>query len=81
VLVVDIAIDQIEPGERRRQDGASAILNYNFTAYKRRARANDHVAEAIARVCRERFGEDPTYLSRRRRGLTIVTRNGSKNKI
>jgi hypothetical protein len=34
-------------------------FDYNYTAYRRRARDNDHVAENIARACRERFGADP----------------------
>jgi hypothetical protein len=38
-------------------------FDYNYTAYKRREAANGHVAENIARVCRERFGENPVLLT------------------
>jgi hypothetical protein len=37
-------------------------FDYNFSAYKQRAQANDRIAQAIARVCRERFGSDPLYI-------------------
>lgn len=37
-------------------------FDYNYTAYKRRERQNGAVALNIARVCRERYGEDPVDL-------------------
>jgi hypothetical protein len=42
---------------------SKADFDYNYSAYKRRAHANDQVAENIARVCRERFGTNPEYAS------------------
>jgi hypothetical protein len=41
---------------------SKADFDYNFSEYKRREKANGKVAAAIARVCRERFGQDPTYI-------------------
>jgi hypothetical protein len=38
-------------------------FDYNFTAYQRRANENHQIAENIARLCRERFGRDPVFLS------------------
>lgn len=37
-------------------------FDYNYTAYKRRERQNAKIAGNIARVCRERYGEDPIDL-------------------
>jgi hypothetical protein len=37
-------------------------FDYNYSAYKRRERANGRVAANIARVCEERFGEPPNFI-------------------
>ena len=37
-------------------------FDYNYSSYKRREMSNGQIANNIARVCRERFGEDPVYI-------------------
>jgi hypothetical protein len=49
------------PVWRQMQFWSKADFDYNYSQYRRRAKDNEKVAVAIARVCRERFGEDPTY--------------------
>jgi len=51
-----------KPVWRQMEFWSKQDFDYNYSAYKRRARANDKVAQSIARVCRERFGSDPIFI-------------------
>jgi hypothetical protein len=51
------------PVWRQMELWSKADFDFNFTAYRRRAKENTRIALNIARVCRERFGEDPVELS------------------
>ena len=50
------------PVWRQCEFWSKADFDYNYTAYKKRSRQNDRIAANIARVCRERYGEDPIDL-------------------
>jgi hypothetical protein len=50
------------PVWRQMEFWSKRDFDYNYSEYKRRERANAKVATAIARVCRERFGEDPIFI-------------------
>jgi hypothetical protein len=61
---------EVDDGQRKRQVPvwrqmafwSKRDFDYNFTAYRRRADANQQIAENIAQLCRERFGQEPIFL-------------------
>ena len=61
---------EVDDGQRKREVPvwrqmtfwSKRDFDYNFTAYQRRADANRDIAVNIARLCRERFGQDPIFL-------------------
>jgi hypothetical protein len=50
------------PVWRQMEFWSKADFDFNYSAYRTRERANAKIANAIARVCRERFGVDPTFV-------------------
>jgi hypothetical protein len=50
------------PVWRQMEFWSKRDFDYNYSEYRRRERANGAAAMAIARVCRERFGDDPVYI-------------------
>jgi hypothetical protein len=63
------------PGRKEASDGKNRVpiwkqmefwlkvdFDYNYSAYKRRERANGNVAASIARVCIDRYGVEPNFI-------------------
>ena len=50
------------PVWRQMEFWSKRDFDYNYYAYRRRERDNAKVAKAIARVCVERFGEEPVFI-------------------